>query len=67
MPTITLTPEEERDNLERSVALANDYRTTVGTVCVMPWAAKTRVLSAGTCSVPPHAARPSGLVAQRHA
>jgi hypothetical protein len=26
MPTMTLTPEEERENLERSVALANDYR-----------------------------------------
>jgi len=25
MPTMTLTPEEERENLERSIALANDY------------------------------------------
>ncbi len=44
MPTMTLTPEEERDNLERCVALANDYRGT-SELYDGDGAAKTRVLA----------------------
>lgn len=44
MPTMTLTPEEERDNLERCVALANDYRGT-SELYDGDGAAKTRVFS----------------------